>query len=142
MKATEAPIIVEQAFDVPPEEVWNAITDAERMKQWFFSQMKEFEPTVGFETRFDVECEGRNYRHVWKLVEVVPHERIVYDWSYEGREGRGLVAWDLEATTSGTRLTLTNTIVEDFEEDPAFTREACNGGWQYFVQQQLKTHLG
>jgi hypothetical protein len=35
------------------------------MRQWFFEEMKDFEAEPGFETQFNVECEGRHYVHLW-----------------------------------------------------------------------------
>ena len=45
------------------------------MRRWFFEPMTEFEPKVGFETQFDVQCEGQNYPHQWKVTEIVPERR-------------------------------------------------------------------
>jgi uncharacterized protein YndB with AHSA1/START domain len=142
MKPTDEPVVVEQTFNVPVEDVWNAITEAARMQQWFFSEMNEFEPTVGFETQFDVECEGKHYLHLWKITEVIPQQRIVYDWRYEGWPGQGLVVWEVEATSDGAKLTLTNTAVEAFpEDDPNFSRESGEAGWQYFINDRLPSYL-
>ena len=142
MKPTDEPIIIKQTFDAPIEDVWNAITETERMKQWFFDEIQAFEPTEGFETQFDVECDGKHYLHDWRIAEVIPQQRIVYDWSYKGYAGRGLVTWELKATTDGTMLTLTNTVVEAFpEDDPAFNRESGEAGWKYFINDRLKSYL-
>ena len=142
MKPTDEPIVVEQTFGVPVDDVWSAITEPARMQQWFFSEMKEFEPSQGFETQFPVECDGKTYLHLWKLTEVLPRKKIVYDWRYEGCPGRGLVTWELEATPDGTKLKLTNTVVEEFpDSDPAFRRESCEEGWQYFINDRLTSYL-
>ncbi|HEV7424022.1 MAG TPA: SRPBCC domain-containing protein, partial [Candidatus Paceibacterota bacterium] len=45
------PFIIEQVYDVPVSKVWDAITDNEQMKKWYF-QMKDFKPVVGFEFSF------------------------------------------------------------------------------------------
>jgi uncharacterized protein YndB with AHSA1/START domain len=49
------PIIIERVYHAPVEKVWHAITDLEQMRQWYFPALVEFEPEIGFETRFDVE---------------------------------------------------------------------------------------
>lgn len=142
MPETPTPVVVEQTFDAAVEDVWNAIVDPRRMRRWFFEQIEDFEPVVGFETQFDVPVEDRTYPHHWRVTDVVPHERITYDWHYPGHEGESKVTWNLERTPDGTKLTLVHTGIETFpDDDPVFTRQACEGGWRYFVQENLKAYL-
>ncbi len=142
MKVTDEPVVVSQVYSAPIDEVWKAITVKDRMLDWFFFEMEDFEPVVGFETQFRVEHDEQVYIHCWKLMEVVPQQKIVYDWSYEGVPGRGLVVWELQEQADGTKLTLTNSIEETFPEDnPAFSRESCEEGWKFLIQGTLKSHL-
>ena len=46
-------VVIERTFNAPVAKVWNAITDAEEMRQWYFD-LKEFKPEVGFEFEFVV----------------------------------------------------------------------------------------
>ena len=57
------PIVVEQTYKTAVATVWKAITEPDQMRQWFFEPMMEFKPEVGFETEFDVECEGQVFPH-------------------------------------------------------------------------------
>ena len=142
MKKTEEPIIVTQIFDTSLKNVWEAITVLDKMKQWFFDNIPSFEPTVGFETRFDIKVEDRIFPHLWKLTEVVPLKSITYDWRYEGYSGSSLVVFELNEEADRTRLTLTNTVVEDFSDKiPEFTRESGIDGWSYFIKNSLKHYL-
>lgn len=142
MQTSDEPVVVEETYSATIDDLWKAITVPEQMREWFFFEMIEFEPMVGFETQFNVEADGKTYVHTWKLAEVESKKRIVYDWSYEGLPGRGLVEWDLESTADGTKLLLTNTIVESFpQDDPVFKRESCVAGWQYFINEQLKMYV-
>lgn len=142
MQTTDAPVVIEQTYKSSVKDVWNAITEPSRMREWFFAEMDDFDPATGFETKFSVQADDKVYQHCWKLTEVVPQQRIVYDWSYEGLAGRGLVTWELESITDGTKLTLTNTIAESFPiDDPVFRRESCVAGWQYFINEQLMDYL-
>jgi uncharacterized protein YndB with AHSA1/START domain len=54
MRTDEAPVVVEETFNAPIASVWNAITVADMMRQWFFDNIPAFEPVVGFKTRFTV----------------------------------------------------------------------------------------
>ena len=136
------PIVVEQTFEVPIEAVWRAITEKEQMCQWFFEAIPEFEPVPGFQTQFNVRAENTDYLHLWRLKEVVPHEKIVYEWRYGGISGDSSVTWELSETTEGTKLKLTHDGIESFpQDDPAFKREVGQAGWDYFVRQSLKNYL-
>ncbi len=45
------PIIIEETYNSPVKRVWEAITDKNKMKQWYFD-LSEFKPEVGCEFRF------------------------------------------------------------------------------------------
>lgn len=57
MKIDEDPVVVEQIFEQAIEIVWKAITDVNEMRQWFFDNIPEFSPEVGFKTQFNVYTE-------------------------------------------------------------------------------------
>lgn len=136
------PIVVEETFDASLSEVWQAISDQDQMRQWFFETMGEFQPEVGFETQFDVQCEGVTYPHLWKVTEVVPQRRLAYQWRYGGYPGDSQVAWELSETPDGTKLTLTHSGGETFpQNNPIFSRASGLAGWRYFLQESLKAFL-
>ncbi len=142
MKRTEPPIIVEETFDAPIERVWSAITHVQEMQQWFFKSIHSFEATVGFQTKFIVENQGRVFPHLWEVSAVDPPSSIVYDWRYDGYQGDSTVSVALTTQGGSTMLRLVHTVVEDFPDDiPEFSRESGEGGWRYFIQQSLKSYL-
>ena len=136
------PIVVEETFNAPPAVVWRAITDKDQMRQWFFEPMTEFEPEVGFETQFTVRSEGRDYLHLWKVTDVVEHRQIAYQWRYGGYVGNSCVTWKLSESSKGTKLKLTHEGHETFPQDnPIFSRESGQAGWEYLVRKSLKDFL-
>ncbi len=136
------PIVVQHTYDAPLAVVWDAITNKDQMRQWFFETMTDFQPRVGFETKFDVECEGQIFPHLWKITEVVPETRIVYDWRYGGYPGESAVTWEPSETPEGTKLTLTHSRQETFPQDnPIFSRENGEAGWGYLLHESLKDFL-
>ena len=136
------PIIVEQPFSVQPDVVWQAITNPDLMRRWYFEQIEDFRPEVGFETQFDIEVGGRIFRHQWKVTDVVPGKSITYTWRYEGFPGLGTTEWKISKTDEGTKLVLTSTGIESFSQDiPEFTRERGQAGWEYFIRQRLPNFL-
>ncbi len=142
MSTNTDPIVVEQTFNAPIAVVWKAITDKDQMRRWFFEPLADFKPEVGFETEFNVNCEGQNFLHQWKVTEVDPGRGIVYDWQYGGIAGESSVQWELVETADGTKLKLTHVGGETFPQDnPMFGREAGVAGWTYFIQESLKAFL-
>ncbi|MEO1526494.1 MAG: SRPBCC domain-containing protein [Planctomycetota bacterium] len=142
MDPSDPPIVVEETYAVPPDRLWSAVTDPAEMRDWFFEEMQEFQPLDGFETTFVVELGDKQYTHRWEISGVKANERIVYGWSYDGLPGRGRVTWEIKADEQGSRLRLTNEILEAFpDDDPAFTRESCEGGWAYLLSESLKPYL-
>jgi uncharacterized protein YndB with AHSA1/START domain len=99
------PIVVEETYPVDRPTVWSAITDPARMTQWYFEAIPTFRPELGFETRFTVHSQGKDWVHLWRVTEVVPGSRIAYTFNYEGYEGNASVLSDV---AGGTRLRLTS----------------------------------
>ncbi len=142
MDTLHQPIIVKQSFDVSIELIWNAITQVEQMRQWFFNNIPSFEPRVGFVTKFSVQSQERNFEHIWKIVEIKPKSKITYHWSYEEYTGEALVSFEVYKLGNQTEVKLTNIGLETFPQDiPEFTRESCAAGWQYFIQKSLKDYI-
>lgn len=56
-------IEIEVDLPVSMDAAWQAITDPERMRQWYFPMLPDFKAEVGFSVEFNVECVGRNFLH-------------------------------------------------------------------------------
>ncbi len=142
MKNTDGPVVVEQIFNTSQEVVWRAITEVGQMQQWFFKNIPEFKPEVGFETQFNVEIEDRNFLHLWRVTEVAPLEKIAYNWKYEGYPGDSFVMFELTERSNSTTLKLTHQVRESFPQNiPEFKRESGVQGWTFFIQKSLKEFL-
>ena len=135
-------IIIEQVLDHQAPRVWNAITQLDEMKFWFFENIPEFKAEVGFKTQFNVDAGERSFLHVWEILEVVPQQKIVYDWRYEGYAGAGIVTFEIVEESSKVRMKLTAEGMETFPQDiPEFSRDSCLGGWNYFIKVRLVAYL-
>jgi uncharacterized protein YndB with AHSA1/START domain len=112
------------------------------MRQWFFESINDFVPQVGFCTKFDVSSGQKIYVHVWRVMEVVPNQRLTLEWQYGGYPGDSIVTFELSRSGEGTHLKLTHHGLETFPKDePAFARESGVQGWNYFICQSLKSFL-
>ena len=130
-------VVVERTFDAPVARVWDALTDVEQMRQWFFD-LKEFKSEPGFEFGFVVKHEGMTYDHRCKVTELIPQKKIAYTWRYEGHEGDSLVTIQLFPEDNKTRLKLTHEGLETFPRLPSFARENFEKGWTEIIGSELK----
>src|SRR5688572_23711878 len=112
MTATE-PIIIEKTFGATPEKIWQALTDKDQMKQWYF-ELAEFKPEKGFEFRFEGGDECQTFMHICQVTEVINEKKLAYTWRYEGYEGDSLVTFELLPAGEKTRLKLTHSGLETF----------------------------
>ncbi len=140
--STQEPIITEQILNGSIQEVWEAITVLEKMKEWYFPMLTAFQPVVGFETYFTVSVEERVYPHQWKITEVIPNKSISYEWTFDGYEGKSVSQFQIFQDENGVRLKVTSTVLEDFPTGiPEFERESGVAGWNYLIKESLVTYL-
>jgi uncharacterized protein YndB with AHSA1/START domain len=136
---TEA-VVIERTFNAAVARVWEALTDADEMRVWYFD-LKGFKPEVGFEFEFTVEHEGTRYHHLCKITEVIPQKKIAYTWRYAGEEGDSLVTFELFADGDKTRLKLTHEGLETFPKLPAYARTNFEKGWTEIIGSSLKQYV-
>lgn len=135
-------ITIEHSFDNSLDEVWKAITDLNQMKLWFFEQIEDFVPTIGFETQFEVHIEERTFTHLWKIIEVIPLNKIVYNWKYEEYSGDSNVTFELIKSGNQTKLILTHKVTDTFPSNiPEFELKSGIDGWNYFIKDRLYNYL-
>jgi uncharacterized protein YndB with AHSA1/START domain len=101
--------------EASPEEVWEALTDEDRLEEWLAPDV-ELEPTEGGEIAVrdgDDERSG--------TVETVEEgERFAFTWSRPG-EGESFVEFTIEALPGGSRVTVVET--------PIGPTGTAAGGW-------------
>ena len=137
-------VTLDRTFDAPVEKVWQALTDISKMREWYFPMLEDFKPEVGFTTEFNVVKDGKDYLHIWKVVEVIPNKKISYEWRYGGFPGNSLLTFELTSIDGKTRLVLTHDHLESFEGDihPALAPSNFLQGWTYFMNIGLPEWIG
>jgi uncharacterized protein YndB with AHSA1/START domain len=134
-------VIVERTFNIPAKKVWNAITDKDQMKQWYFD-LKEFKPEVGFEFSFTGGPPDKVYIHLCKITEVEYCKKLTYSWRFEGYEGISHVTFELFAGDENqTKVKLTHSGLETFPTIPDFARHNFMEGWTHIIGKSLKDYL-
>lgn len=90
----------EVVFPAPPDEVWEALTDAERLEEWFANDV-ELDARPGGEGVFRW-ADGDERRAIVRELE--EERRIVLDWDDDGR-----TAIELSEVADGTLVRVVET---------------------------------
>ena len=114
------------------EKVWSALTQPEEMRNWYFS-ISDFEATEGavfdFIVSFTDESGEHKFRHLFKILEVIPDEKLSH-------------TWELAPGEESTTVTLMHEGNESFLDEGSnyFTAESYTAGWDDILQ-GLKEYL-
>ena len=139
-----APIVVEKIYNAPVEKVWNAITDNQEMKKWYFT-IPEFKAEPGFEFQFYGEGkQGDKFLHLCKVVEVVDRKKLSYTWRFDGYDGNSLVTFELFPEEEGrTRIKLTHEGLESFPVTAHndFAKQNFMEGWTEIIGNILRNYV-
>src|ERR1700761_574825 len=127
--------VIERTYPAAVDQVWDAATDPDKMRQWYFPMMADFKPVAGFETSFDLPAGDKHYLHIWKVAEAIPGRKISYEWRYEGYPVNSWARFELFEEKKGTRLVLTHENLETFRGDqyPELARDNFMFGWTRFI---------
>ena len=134
------PLLIERTVNAPVEKVWEAITNKEQMKQWYFD-LAEFKPEPGFEFSFVGGTEEQSYVHFCRITEVVPQKKLQHSWRYEGFEGDSFVTWELFPAGDQTRIKLTHEGLESLPPNPDFARKNFEAGWNEIIGKNIVNFL-
>jgi uncharacterized protein YndB with AHSA1/START domain len=133
MKDRSLPVEVSIHIQEPVSLVWDVMTEIEPIREWFFENIPNFEAKVGSVTRFAVSSEERTFSHIWKVLEVVPQNKLVVEWRYDEYDGASTATYLLDPEDGGTRVTIIAKGLDQFPADiPEFAWESCEAGWKYF----------
>lgn len=90
----------------PREEVWEALTDPERLEDWFANEV-ELDLREGGDATF--RWANGEERHA-VITEVEPMRRLAFAWDPSPEERDGEVEFTLDDDVDGTRLTVVETV--------------------------------
>lgn len=107
-------------INAPIEKVWNALTNPEMVKQYFFGSNQETDWKVGSEILWTGEYEGTIYKDKGTVLEYLPNQKLSYSYlsSWNGLEEKPdnylFVSYEVQPTENGTELTITQS---NYDED-------------------------
>jgi uncharacterized protein YndB with AHSA1/START domain len=133
------PLIVERTLNAPASRIWQALTDNDQMKQWYF-KLDSFEPRVGFEFSFAGQgAKGEKYVHNCRITTVEPGKKLSYTWAYDKFPGLSEVSFELFPQGDQTLVRITHTGLETFPQDsPDFAATSFSKGWNHILGISLK----
>jgi uncharacterized protein YndB with AHSA1/START domain len=101
--------------EASPEEVWEALTDEDRLEEWLAPDV-ELDPVEGGE----IAVRDGDEERAGTVETVEEHERFAFTWSRPG-EGESFVEFTIEALPGGSRVTVVET--------PIGPTAMAAGGW-------------
>jgi uncharacterized protein YndB with AHSA1/START domain len=101
--------------EASPEEVWEALTDEDRLEEWLAPDV-ELDPVEGGE----IAVRDGDEERIGTVETVEEDERFAFTWSRPG-EGESFVEFTIEALPGGSRVTVVET--------PIGPTAIAAGGW-------------
>lgn len=118
----------------PAAKVWQALTDKQQMKEWYFD-IPDFELKKGAVFNF-YEPGGANlFHHQCTILEIVPEKKFSHTWTHTERsKGVSVVTWLLSDKEGITDVTLEHRGTENFADAGSeFAPENYQMGWNGFM---------
>ncbi len=136
------PLVIEQFIEASAHRIWQALTNKDEMKQWYFT-LDDFKAVPGFEFSFPGKgAKGEEYIHLCKVLEVVPAQKLSYSWQYKGYPGFSTVTFDLIPRSGGTLVRITHEGLDSFPKDmPDFAIQSFQQGWTSLIGKHLPAYV-
>ena len=109
--------------EASPEEVWEALTDEDRLEEWLAPDV-ELDPVEGGE----IAVRDGDEERAGTVETVEEGERFAFTWSRPG-EGESFVEFTIEALPGGSRVTVVETPTQSAATNTAGSTAMAAGGW-------------
>lgn len=109
-------------INAPLEKVWDALTNPEIVKQYFFGTELLTNWEIGSDLVFQGEWEGQKYKDPGKVLEYSHNEKLAYSYlsNWSGKEDKPenylWVCYEVKPIDNGTELTISQT---NYDEERA-----------------------
>lgn len=136
------PIKIQECFHVSAERIWQAITEKEQMKQWYFD-IPDFELKVDSTFNFYEPGDAKKYHHQCTIKEILLNRKFQHTWTYpDHSKGKSILTWEIFPIGRFTLVTLTHSGIENFSDAGSdFSRENYEEGWHELIGKSLKEFL-
>lgn len=136
------PIIISQLFDSSIAEVWNALSNKDALKTWYFP-VQNYRFEVGKTFSFYESDHSQNYLHQCEFMRIEPQKIIEHTWTYpDHSKGKSVLKWELFPEDTKTKVLITHSGVENFADaGPEFSRSNFEMGWNAILKTKLRNYL-
>jgi len=122
-------LVVEREMPHPPQKVWRALTQRALIEEWLMKN--DFEPVVGHRFNFRAApIMGWNGVTDCEVLEIIPHQRLVYSWNASGDQApdglKTIVTWTLTPRAGGTLVRMEQS---GFRPQDEAGYRGMGGGW-------------
>lgn len=135
-------IKVEAVFNATKSKVWEAITQPEIMKIWYFD-ISNFNLVIDNEFTF-YETDGTAFFHKCKILNFEENKMLQHTWTHpEQSKGTSVVTWEIEEIDAEkVKVTLSHEGVESFGDGGVnFAPANYEMGWNALVKTSLRNYL-
>ena len=133
---------VEAVFDATKSQVWEALTNTEIMKVWYFD-ISNFKLAVGSEFSF-YEGDKKEYLHEGEILKAEQNAVLQHTWKHpQQSKGSSIVTWEIEETGDNkVKVTLSHEGLENFADGGTnFAPANYEMGWNTIVKTNLRNYL-
>lgn len=136
------PVQISTKVKAPIEKVWAALTDPQRMRQWYFDIDRE-SLQDGDTFKFYEPGDKKEFLHECLILEMKAPSKFRHTWAYpELSKGSSTVNWDLESDGDQTEVILTHEGIEHlYDGGKAIAKEDFIAGWTEILNNELPNFL-
>ena len=130
---------VETTINVPPKKVWDALTNKEKLRSFFFGSEIDSTWKVGAPITFRGEFNGHRYEDKGVIKTVQPEKKLSFThWSSLSKmpdkpENYHIVTFDLAPAGKGTEVTLTQENQNESEPRTPKVTEELKKNWSMLL---------
>lgn len=130
---------VEAVINAPPKKVWDALTDKEKLRSFFFGSEIDSTWKVGSPITFRGEFNGHRYEDKGVIKTAQPEKKLSFThWSSlckmpDKPENYHIVTFDLAPAGKGTEVTLTQENQNESEPNTPQVKEELKKNWSMLL---------
>lgn len=136
------PIIISQLFDCGITEVWNALSNEDALKTWYFP-VQNYTFEVGKTFSFYESDYSQNFLHKCEFLRIEPMKIIEHTWAYPHySKGVSVLKWEISQEGNKTKVQITHSGTENLADaGHDFKRSNFEKGWNAILKTQLRNYL-
>jgi len=135
-------IHIERTYPIALADLWQAITNKDNMKEWFF-EIPNFTMEIGGEFEFYRHNKREDSLHHCQVLDVIPNELFKFTWRHPKQsKGTSIITWRLIPRGGATTLHLTHEGLENFHDaGEQFSQLRFENGWNYLLGESLNKYV-